>query len=62
MFTIVEIDDNSKDRCASEDSKQVVGFAIWNFTSSQKREREPILVDLLESEGNWAPFRSKQTG
>ena len=52
LFTVVEIDNH---RRVSEDtkvSKQVVGFAIWNFTSSQTRGRDPILVDLSESEGN----------
>jgi len=50
MFTVVEID---KDHRVSGDtgvSKQVVGFAIWNFTGSQRRESEPISVDLSESE------------
>jgi hypothetical protein len=62
MFTIVEID---KDCRVSEDtkvSKQVVGFAIWNFTGSQTRESDPISVGLSESEGSQAPFSSEQIG
>jgi ribosomal protein S18 acetylase RimI-like enzyme len=50
LFTVVEIDNH---RRVSEDtkvSKQVVGFAIWNFTSSQTRGHDPIPVDLSESE------------
>ena len=43
-FAVVEID--------KDVSKQVVGFAIWNFTSSQTRGRDPILVDISKSEGN----------
>ena len=58
MFTVLEID---KDRCVS-DTKQIVGFAIWNFTSSQTRGRDPISVDFSELEGNEVPFSSKESG
>ena len=62
LFTVVEID---KDRRVSEDtevSRKVVGFAIWNFAGSQTQGSVPIMVDLLEIEGNQMPFSSKQTG
>ena len=53
LFVVVEIDE---DRCVCKDtkvSKHVVGFAIWNFTSSQTRVYDPIPVDISESsEGN----------
>ena len=52
LFTVVEID---KDRHVSEDtkvSKEVVGFAIWKFASSQTPGCDPIPVDLPRPEGN----------
>lgn len=48
LFTVFEVDGSS----ASSKEKEVVGFAIWNLSSSQKPRAQPVSVAFTTKQGS----------